>query len=151
MGLIKKVLYVMTGGLSGLVFKDDSSKQRAGAAKTAARAQAQPKPRQKTTRQKAKKTSRPRPAKASVQAAASKNGTASELERLSALHAQGVITMEEFAAAKAKILGTSAKPTESSRAPSSTYPSVEANVAAARQLADLTPHRDTSVGTLRND
>jgi len=78
------------------------------------------------------------------------NGTSDELERISDLHVRGALTDEEFAAAKAKILGTGPSPPESRRDPA-TFPAVEANVAAARHLADLAAHDDASVTTFSSD
>jgi hypothetical protein len=51
------------------------------------------------------------------------------------------LTGDEFAAAKAKILGMSPAPRASSRGPA-TFPNVEAKVAAARHLAELAAHDD---------
>ena len=79
------------------------------------------------------------------------NGTANALERIAKLHRQGALSTEEFAAAKARILGMSQTPEESATGPA-TYPAVEANVAAARHLADLAGgDRSTSVATVSGD
>ena len=43
LGLIQKVLYVATGGLSGLVFKDSSKKERKAVAEKGVRVQSRPK------------------------------------------------------------------------------------------------------------
>jgi hypothetical protein len=148
MGFIRKALYIATGGLSGLVFKDNSKEKRP--AKVAAKqAPARKQAKRATGRQTKRATRRPatRAARASTVAAPG-NPTLIELERLTDLHGRGALTAEEFAAAKAKMLGTS-PPFEADRAPS-TFPAVEANVAAARQLADLAVH-DTPVAAISRD
>jgi hypothetical protein len=151
MGLIRKVLFVMTGGLSGLVFKDNSKQQPKAPAAKRARAQKQP----KATQAKAKATRRakPRAARASAKAPA-RNGTATELERLADLQKQGLLTSEEFAAGKAKILGTSPAPAPPSSPPPAqpSYRAVEANVTAARHLSGLAGEdRAASIASLNND
>lgn len=175
MGLIQKLLFVMTGGLSGLVFKDHSKKAPTAPAKKPARVQAQA----KATRPKAKtaRRAKPRAARATTQAT-SGNGTAGDIERLASLHKQGVLTTDEFTAAKAKILGTSATPHEprsepapapapapaSAPAPAPapsrvtaphltppTYPAVAANVAAARHITELTGAERAPVATISSD
>ena len=78
---------------------------------------------------------------AAAQTARAGSGTASELERLANLHGRGALTADEFAAAKAKILGISPATPAPSRAPA-TFPNVEAKVAAARHLAELAAHDD---------
>jgi hypothetical protein len=132
MGIIRKALFIMTGGLSGLVFKDSSSKGRK-AAPAAKRARAQKQPQAAQAKAKPARRKRTQPAKA--KATAARNGTADEIERVAKLHGDGVLSSEEFAAAKAKILGTSAIPStaaEPGRAPS-TYPPA----GVARDLAHL--------------
>jgi Short C-terminal domain len=106
-------------------------------------------------------------AKTAAKQARPANGTTSELERLAKLHAGGALSSEEFAAAKARILGTGpgASPGETGTAaatpperpvfsrpttpppasstpsrPPGTFQAVEANVAAARHLPDLGGH-----------
>ena len=132
MGLMRKALFVATGGLSGLVFKDNSKKEP-----TVKAAGKQVRPRKRT------KATRPKPQATRTSTVArtvgSGNGTTDELERLVRLHGRGALTDGEFAAAKAKILGTSLTPHGSDRGPA-TFPAVEANVAAARHLADLAAH-----------
>jgi hypothetical protein len=163
MGLIRKVLFVMTGGLSGLVFKDNSKQERTvPAARKRVRAQKQPKAtaakQPKATRAKAKPTRRakPRAARASAKAPA-RNGTATELERLAELQKQGLLTSEEFVAGKAKILGTSPTPAPPSSPPPlqpspPSYRAVEANVTAARHLSGLAGEdRAASVASLNKD
>jgi hypothetical protein len=132
MGLMRKALFIATGGLSGLVFKDTSKKERTV---KAAGKQVRPRKRTKATRPK------PRATRTSTVArtVGSGNGTTNELERLVRLHGRGALTDGEFAAAKAKILGTSLTPHGSARGPEA-FPAVEANVAAARHLADLPAH-----------
>jgi hypothetical protein len=57
------------------------------------------------------------------------------LERIAKLRREGTLSEQEFLAAKARILGTSpASPTREAAAAS--FPAIEANVAAARRLAD---------------
>jgi hypothetical protein len=56
-------------------------------------------------------------------AAGSSGGTADEISKLAALHQQGVLTDAEFAAQKAKLLGTSATPNATPSAPPSAPPS----------------------------
>jgi hypothetical protein len=148
---MRKALFVATAGLSGRVFKDNSKKERT------AKADAQrvrPRKQTKVTRPKPQAARRPKPQAARTSTVApiigSGNGTTNELERLADLHVRGALTDEEFAAAKAKILGTSLTPHESDRDPA-TFPAVEANVAAARHLADLAAHDDASVTTVSSD
>jgi hypothetical protein len=151
MGFIRKALFVATAGLSGRVLKDNSKKERT------AKADAQrvrPRKQTKVTRPKPQAARRPKPQAARKSTVApivgSGNGTTNELERLADLHVRGALTDEEFAAAKAKILGTSLTPHESDRDPA-TFPAVEANVAAARHLTDLAAHDDASVTTFSSD
>ena len=159
MGFMRKALFVATLGLSGRVFKDNSKKERtakADAQRVRPRKQTKvtrPKP-QAARRPKPQAARRPKPQAARTSTVApiigSGNGTTNELERLADLHVRGALTDEEFAAAKAKILGTSLTPHESDRDPA-TFPAVEANVAAARHLADLAAHDDASVTTVSSD
>ena len=151
MGFMRKALFVATLGLSGRVFKDNSKKERT------AKADAQrvrPRKQTKVTRPKpqAARRAKPQAARRSTVApiVGSGNGTTNELERLADLHVRGALTDEEFAAAKAKILGTSLTPHGTGRDPA-TFPAVEANVAAARHLADLAAHDDASVTTVSSD
>ena len=159
MGLIRKALFVATAGLSGRVFKDNSRKERAA---TADAKRVRPRKQTKVTRTKPQAARRAKPQaarRAKPQAArrstvapivGSGDGTTNELERLADLHVRGALTDEEFAAAKAKILGTSLTAHGSGRDPA-TFPAVEANVAAARHLADLAAHDDASVTTVSSD
>jgi len=153
MGFMRKALLIATGGLSGLVFKDNSKMKRTA---TAAEKQVRPKKQTKITRPKPQAARRPKPQAArrpKRQAARTStvNGTAKELERLADLQGRGALTDEEFAAAKAKILGTGLASLASGRGPA-TFPAVEANVAAARDLADLAVHdHGASVPTVRSD
>lgn len=78
------------------------------------------------------------------------SGTSDELGRIADLHMRGALTDEEFAAAKAKILGMQLSASESSSKPA-TFPAVEANVAAARHLAALAARDDASVTTFGSD
>ena len=138
MGLMRKALFVATFGVSGLVLKDNSKKERP--AKAVAK-QARPK-QTKSTRPKPRTTRRATPRGA---------GTTNELERLADLHRRDALTDEEFAAAKAKILGTSPAPPRSSREPAA-FPAIEANIATARHLADLAGNdRGPSVSTISGD
>ena len=161
MGFTRKALFIATLGLSGLVFKDNSKKKpatkatnRAKAAKKKVRPKRETKVARPTTRAARRPTPqaarrrkpqarRPAPQAASTstvaQTGGAGSGTAYELERLADLHGRGALTGEEFAAAKAKILGTSPPSHASDRDPA-TFPAVEANVAAARDLADLVVH-----------
>jgi hypothetical protein len=151
-GFMRKALFVTTGGLSGLVFKDDSKKEpTAKAAEKRMRPEKQP----KATSPKLRAARRPKQRAARTATAAktsgSANGTANALERIAKLHRQGALTDEEFTAAKARILGTSQTPGMSATGPA-TYPAVEANVAAARHLADLAGNdRSASVATVSGD
>jgi hypothetical protein len=163
MGFIRKALFVATAGLSGRVFKDDSMKKRtvkAEAKRVRPRKQtkvARPKPQaarrpkqQAARRSKPKAARRPKP-QTVVPIVGSGNGTTNELERLADLHIRGALTDEEFAAAKAKILGTSLTPHGSDRDPA-TFQAIDANVAAARRLADLATHDPgASVTTVSSD
>ena len=145
MGFMRKALLIATGGLSGLVFKDNSKMKRTA---TAAEKQVRPKKQTKITRPKPQAARRPKPQAARTSTV---NGTAKELERLADLQGRGALTDEEFAAAKAKILGTGLASLASGRGPA-TFPAVEANVAAARDLADLAVHdHGASVPTVRSD
>jgi hypothetical protein len=184
MGFTRKALFIATFGLSGLVFKDNSKKERpAQAAQRRVRTKGQTKvtalkppaarrrepqaarrPRtQAAQRPKPQAARRPRTqaarrpktqaqrASTVSQAAGAGSGTASELERITELHGRGALTGEEFAAAKAKILGTSPTP-DASGGRSVKFPAVEANVAAARRLADMAvPDGGGSVATVGSD
>ena len=162
MGFMRKALFVATGGLSGLVFKDNSNKERTAKANekqvrlqkqtkvTRRKVKAAPRPRTQAARRQtqaggtqAARRPKPQPARPSTVApiVGAGNGTTIELERLADLHGRGALTNEEFAAAKAKILGTSLTPHGSDRAPA-TFQAIEANVAAARHLADLAEDTD---------
>ncbi len=90
------------------------------------------------------------PAHAVAPIAGAGNAMSNELERIADLHVRGVLTDDEFATAKAMILGTSPAPSES-RTESASFPAVEANVAAARRLADLAAQDDVSVTSLSSD
>jgi len=74
------------------------------------------------------------------------SGTIIALERIAKLHAQGALSDHEFAAAKARILGTA--PSATAPAPGeapTTFPAIQANVAAARRLREQgEPDRDFS-------
>ena len=74
------------------------------------------------------------------------SGTIIALERIAKLHAQGALSDHEFAAAKARILGTA--PSATAPAPGeapTTFPAIQANVAAARRLREQgDPDRDFS-------
>jgi hypothetical protein len=141
MGLIRKALFIATFGLSGLVIKDNNKKRRpAQQTKKAARpaqAKARAAKAQSARRSKSKAT------RARAGARSSANGTSGELERVAKLHAQGALTDAEFAAGKAKILGTPAghadavrpEPTVQPAGIARSFPAVEANITAARQLA----------------
>jgi hypothetical protein len=145
LGIIRKALFIMTGGLSGLVFKEDSVKARtARPAEKPAQAKAT---QAKATRAKPQKARRAKAKATRKSTAASPSGTAKEIERLAKLSGEGLLTDAEFAAAKAKILGTSPAPDSPA-----TYPAVEANVAAARHLADLAGNeRSAPVASYGND
>jgi hypothetical protein len=150
-GLMRKALFVATGGLSGLVFKDTETKRTTKAAQKRVRPESEP----KVTRPKPRAARRPKQRAARTSKApktiASGNGTANALERIAKLHRQGALTTEEFAAAKARILGTTQTLNESAAGPA-TYPAVEANVAAARHLADMAGNdRGASVATISGD
>jgi hypothetical protein len=150
-GIIRKALFVATGGLSGRLFKDNSKKK--GTAK-AAEKQMRPQKQTKVTRPKPRtaRRAKPRAARKSTVARTAGNATTNELARLADLHGRGALTDEEFAAAKAKILGTRLTPRESGGEPPAPFQAVEANVAAARHLADLAAHdRDASVATAGGD
>jgi hypothetical protein len=160
MGFMRKALFVATGGLSGLVFKDNSKKERTA---KAAEQHVLPQKQTKVTRPKPQAARRPKPraarrpkpqaarTSAVAQTVGSGNGTTNELERLADLHGRGALTAGEFAAAKAKILGTSLTPYGSSRGPA-TFQAVDASVVAARHLADLpVQDRGASVATVSTD
>jgi hypothetical protein len=163
MGFIRKVLFIATAGLSGRVFKDNSKNERtakADAKRTRTRKQTKVKRPQPQAARRAKpqatrrakpqagrrvkaartpqagRTSRAARPSAVAPIAQASNGTTNELERLADLHARGVLTGQEFAVAKAKILGESLTPDRPDGDPA-TFPAIEANVAAARHLADL--------------
>ena len=64
------------------------------------------------------------------------SGVAIALDRIAKLHQRGELTDREFAAAKARILGTTPPPSQPPpEAGSAAVPAIEANVAAARRLA----------------
>jgi hypothetical protein len=157
-GLIRKALFIATFGLSGLVFKEPAKKERtAKAGEKPAAAKKQPKAKAAKARSSQRRKARTARTSATAKTVASSNGATTELERLAKLHRQGALSDEEFAAAKIKILGArvktedasprpaqpSATPDRSSLAPErperghGTFDAVEANVAAARHLADL--------------
>jgi len=175
--MMRKAMSIGTLGLSGLVFKDDSKKERAGkhpadmngartmkasgvakasatgtgarkqttAKKTTAKAtkprttaRAKTKAKAQTKRAQQPQTTNgamAAPKATSASSTSASSGTASELERLAYLHRGGALTNQEFAAAKAKILAMS--PGFQGIGASATFPAVEANVAAARHLADI--------------
>ena len=64
----------------------------------------------------------------------SPSGVALALDRIVKLHRAGALTEQEFVAAKSRILGAAAAAENGS----ATFPAIEANVAAARRLADYT-------------
>ena len=75
------------------------------------------------------------------------SGVAIALDRIAKLHMNGALTDREFAAAKARILGTSAV-TDQAEESSAAFPAIEANVAAARRLAGYShPSREPSAPT----
>ena len=174
MGFTRKALFIATFGLSGLVFKDNSKKDRpAHAAKRRVRTKGQTKVTAlkppAARRQRTQGAQRPKPPaarrpktqaarrpktqaqRASTVSRAAGSGTASELERITELHGRGALTGEEFAAAKAKILGTNPTP-DASGGRSVKFPTVEANVAAARRLADMAvPDGGGSVAAVGSD
>jgi hypothetical protein len=152
MGFIRKALFVATAGLSGQVFKDNSKKERTAKADAA---RVRPRKQTKVVRPKPQAARRPKPQAARASTVApivgAGNGTTTELERLADLHVRGALTDDEFAAAKAKILGTSLTPHESDRGPA-TFQAIEANVAAARHMADLAANDPgASVTTVSSD
>jgi hypothetical protein len=128
MGLIRKALFIATLGISGRVFKEKPK-----AVRVAKAPQKSPRPRKQTKRPARRSPSR---AARTTAGARSATGTSGELERLAALHASGALSDAEFAAAKAKILGTSRAPAAAEKV-AAAFPAVEANVAAARHLSDL--------------
>jgi len=152
MGLIRKALYIATFGLSGLVFKETPSPERA---EKPAPKQMRSRTQAKTTRAKSQ-AARKRKAQATraskaPQAARSSNGTIRELERLADLHRRGGLSDDEFAAAKSKLLGTSLAPKPPETAPA-TFPAVEANITAARHLGELGANdRSTSFAPISRD
>ena len=126
MGFMRKALFIATGGLSGLVFKDNSKKERTA---KAAEKQVRPQKQTKVTRPKPRTARPPKPrtdrTSTVAQTVRSGNSTTNELERLADLHGRGALTDEEFAAAKAKILGTSLTP-HGSGTGDATFPAIEA-------------------------
>ncbi len=152
MGFMRKALWVATGGLSGLVFKDSSKEeQTAKAATKQVRSQKTTKGTRPAPRAARRRTSG-RARKATIaKTVASGNGATDELERLADLHGRGALTSEEFAAAKAKVLGTSPTPDAPARDPAK-FHAVEANIAAARHLAEMAiDDRDASVASVSSD
>jgi len=152
MALMRKALFIATAGLSGIVLPDDSKKARpkkAAPSKTRASARAKSTPKasrakSKTPRAPARKSaprkSAPKaapaaPAAPMARAMPSTAGTAGELERIAELRGQGALSDAEFAAAKAKILGIGIE--GDNGAQHGGFRAVEANVAAARRLADM--------------
>ncbi len=154
MGFIRKALYIATFGLSGLVFKETPSPERAqkpAAAAKRTRSQTQAKvPRAKSQAARKRKAQATRASKA-PQTVRSGNGRIHELERLADLHRRGALGDDEFAAAKSKLLGTSLAPKPPEQAPA-TFPAVEANITAARHLGDLGANdRGTSFAPISRD
>jgi hypothetical protein len=89
----------------------------------------------------------PPTATTTARAGATGNGVAIALERIATLHEHGALTDREFAAAKARILGTSSTP-GGPEAASATFPAIEANVAAARRIDGYAdPDREPSATT----
>lgn len=157
MGIIRRALLISTGGLAGLVLPEASPPRararpskpqrarKAAAAKPRASAQPKPQTASRTTKTKAKpkrQATRPVP---SMAASVRDEGTAYELERVATLHRDGALTVIEFAAAKAKILGTDIRPPEEKATPPE-FPAVEASITAARQIADLASDPGASLG-----
>ncbi len=71
------------------------------------------------------------------------NGVSIALERIATLHEHGALTDREFAAAKARILGSAAAGGPEA---ASAFPAIEANVAAARRIDGYAnPDREPSV------
>jgi hypothetical protein len=97
MGFMRKALFVGTGGLSGMAgVRANSKKER-----TAKAAEKQ------VRLQKQTRVARPTRTTSTVaRTVRSGDHTASELERLAALHGRGALTDAEFSAAKGKLLGT---------------------------------------------
>jgi len=180
MALIHKALFIATGGLSGWFFKEDPKEEskakaapaRARAAKPAnaarpkARATQQAKPKVTATAKSATKTKTTAKAKAkrARAKATAKASTARELKGLVKLHEQGALSAEEFAAAKAKVIGTgiaangsspSPQPSDQPQAPP-IFPAVEANILAARGIASLAeeqgeePRPSLGIGSLQS-
>ena len=73
------------------------------------------------------------PASSTARTGAVGNGVSLALERIATLHEHGALTDREFAAAKARILGT-ASTAGGPDATATTFPAIEANVAAARRI-----------------
>jgi Short C-terminal domain len=152
MGFIRKALYIATFGLSGLVFKETTSPRRTQkpAAKPA-RSQTQARATRAKSQAARKRKAQATPASKAPRAAQSDNGTLPELERLADLHTRGALSDAEFAAAKSKLLGTSPAPKPPETVPA-TFPAVEANITAARQLGDLSANdRGTSFAPISGD
>jgi hypothetical protein len=127
--------------------------QAAQQAKPQAARQAKPQAARRAKPQGAKKQPATSQAARTLTAApmvAANNGTTGELERLADLHGSGALSDMEFAAAKARILGTSVAPPQPDRG-SASFQAIEANVTAARRLADLAAQDDESVTTFSSD
>lgn len=156
MGIIRKALLISTGGLATFVLPDEKPRRvsdRPGAT-TKAKAKAAPanaapanpapaKARQSTPRPAKRAAKKPAPRRqpqakpSSITAATTPiGGTAYELECIANLHREGALSVAEFAAAKAKILGAGIGLPEDANAPP-TFPAVEASITAARGLADV--------------
>ena len=94
MGFMRKALFLGTGGLSGVAgVKANSKKDR-----TAKAAEKQ------LRLQKQARRAGQRPVRTATSTRAA-GGPAAELERLAKLHASGALTAQEFAVAKARVLG----------------------------------------------
>jgi hypothetical protein len=116
--------------------------RRSPAARAKPPAAAQPKP-GSSPKQKSQAAPQPTAAKAPPS-----SGTVIALERIAKLHTLGALTDQEFAAAKARVLGT-APAAPATGAAHAAFPAIEANVAAARRLEGLTePDRDGSETTV---
>lgn len=83
-------------------------------------------------------------ASTTARASAIGNGVSTALERIATLHEHGALTDREFAAAKARILGTA--PPGGGPEAANAFPAIEANVAAARRIDGYAdPDREPSV------
>lgn len=114
MGFMRKALFVSTGGLSGVAGVKANSKKERTAKATEKQVRLQ-KQQLKAAKSAARNISHQQPQTMQTTSAvppspATNPSLAAELERLAALHRDGALSEEEFAAAKGRLLGSASIP-----------------------------------------